>query len=628
MKIRRILSFAATLCIAAGTAIPAAYSGITDLPSMTASAAETVTEGDLTFCLCEDHAELYRCSRDAEGDIVIPAEVGGLPVTSIYDSAMKYCEGITSLTIPEGLVTIGASAFYGCNSLSAIELPEELRRICSGAFKGCTGLTELVIPDTVTIIEDEVFSGCTSLVTVGLSQNTVTVDTGVFRNCSALEEIVLPETVNRTGDEVFSGCTSLRKAEFQGDLSSIGLGEGLFMNCTSLERFTVPCNVRNVKNNTFYGCTSLTYIDLCRTTLIGEYAFYGCTSLEAVVLPEVLLSVMEGAFKHCTSLSEVTLPSALQTTAEDAFTDTPRLDSRQKDPDAVVFTGPDEEINGHYVIPEGVTDIAWRAFADCEGLTSLRIPASVTYISDQAFLNCNNLSYVYYEGTLKQWQKLSEQCGKGNKELFIFRSPYCKEADGSFVTADSGNLHFGVYGDHAELITCDSGAEGEIVIPSEINGVPVTVIPEQAFIGRRKVTRVIIPENVKSIGYQAFSDCTSLEDISFPSTLCYLRWGVVDKTPFLNKFREAGELLIINGILCDGRGCKGEVVIPGGVTRINEKAFFDCDDVTMICMPGSVTGIGFDSFCSCRSLVSVRIPDAVKIIDAFAFDQCSELSEL
>ena len=84
MKTNKILAAMAAACIAAVSSVPAAYGGIPAVPAITVSAAdEDAVIGDLTFTVYEDYASLVGCSKDAEGEIAIPAEVNGVPVTSI-----------------------------------------------------------------------------------------------------------------------------------------------------------------------------------------------------------------------------------------------------------------------------------------------------------------------------------------------------------------------------------------------------------------------------------------------------------------------------------------------------------------------------------------------------------------
>ena len=87
-------------------------------------------------------------------------------VTSIGDSAFKGCTGLTSITIPEGVTSIGNYAFQNCSSLTSITIPNSVTSIGSSAFQNCTSLTSITIPEGVTSIGDSAFNGCSGLKTI------------------------------------------------------------------------------------------------------------------------------------------------------------------------------------------------------------------------------------------------------------------------------------------------------------------------------------------------------------------------------------------------------------------------------------------------------------------------------
>ena len=260
------------------------------------------------------------------GEVVIPKTIGGYEVKKISDGAFQNCTGITSIVIPDSVISIGVSTFSGCTSLaeitvspdnknyssvdgvlfnkdgselivypkgngrSAYTVPDGVTSIGDSAFSGCTSLAEIVIPDSVTSIGVFAFFGCTSLSKVDLPKKLTTIEAGTFRDCTSLKEIVIPDSV-----------TEIR----------CNWGLGAFSGCTSLSKVDLPKNLTTIESHTFSGCTSLAEITIPDSvTEIGESAFSGCTSLSKVKLSNNLRIIQERTFSGCTSLAEIDIPDS------------------------------------------------------------------------------------------------------------------------------------------------------------------------------------------------------------------------------------------------------------------------------------------------------------------------------
>ena len=139
---RKIISAVLALCIVGG-ALPVIESFAPKNAAVVYAEDYTeVTEGDLTYAVYEDHAEVIKCSRYAEGNLVIPSEVNGVPVTAIQGPFyFKNCVILDSITLPDTITEIGGYAFYGCDWLKSIELPNNLEVIGVCAFRECKNLT-------------------------------------------------------------------------------------------------------------------------------------------------------------------------------------------------------------------------------------------------------------------------------------------------------------------------------------------------------------------------------------------------------------------------------------------------------------------------------------------------------
>ena len=128
-------------------------------------------------------------------EIGIPVEIKGVKITSI-SSAFRCRSGLTSVTIPDSVTSIGNSAFYYCSGLTSITIPDSVTTIGNEAFSGCSGLTSITIPDGVTTIGNEAFYWC-----------------------SSLTSITIPDSVTTIGYRAFAGCSGLTKINFEGTIS-------------------------------------------------------------------------------------------------------------------------------------------------------------------------------------------------------------------------------------------------------------------------------------------------------------------------------------------------------------------------------------------------------------------------
>ncbi len=160
-----------------------------------------------------------------------------------------------------------------------------------------------------------------------------------------------------------------------------------------------------------------------------------------------------------------------------------------------------------------------------------------------------------------------------------------------------------------------------VVIPDS-----VTSIGSGAF-DCTALTSVTIPDNVTSVGDCAFRGCTNLTSITIPESLTNITYHAFYETPWLEAKRKENPLVVINNILIDAETCSGDVVIPDGITSINENAFL-YSDLTSVTIPESVTSIGKNAFADCKCLTSITIPDSVTSIGNDAFRECKSLTSV
>ena len=425
-------------------------------------------------------------------------------VTEIGFVAFEGCTSLTSVTIPDSVTWIGKGAFSGCTSLTSINIPNSVTQIGEYAFSGCTSLTSINIPNSVTQIEDYAFYGCTSLKSINIPDSVTNIEDGTFAGCTSLTSITIPNSVTKIGGGAFAGCTSLKsfKSKFASADGRCLIKDGVLLAFApaGLTSYTIPYGVTQIGFWAFYGCTSLTNITIPDSvTEIRGWAFHGCTSLTSITIPDSVTEIGWGAFEGCTSLPIINkiryADTYLVEAVDKSLTSYPiKAGTRFIGNDA--FDGCTSLTS--ITIPDSVTQIGWGAFPDCTSLTSITIPDSVTQIGHWAFSGCTSLTSITipnsrieieddaFEGCNIEQITISAVTGN------IFRG--CDGLDPSKVVAYTGKY---------------ASEDGRCLIK---DGVLIDFI-----LGN--LTSYAIPEGVKVINPEVFSNCYILTDITIPATV-------------------------------------------------------------------------------------------------------------
>lgn len=459
---------------------------VTSLPEVSAWAAEAVTPeevvaeqpemedvvpgtGGLTndgfkyIELEDDTIAILSYTGDAT-DLVIPEEIAGKKVTSIYVNAFSG-NTQTSITLPQTITNIGFGAFYGCSNLTSINLPEGITSIGSNAFYKCSSLTSITLPTTVTTIESQAFLGCSSLTSVELPENVTSVENSAFRSCSSLTSVKLSAGITKIADSAFCDCSALTSINLPEGLTDIE--ETAFYRCKELKDIELPETLTSIGVRAFEGCSSLTSIKLSKNvTNIEEYAFFNCSGLKKVELSEGLKSIPAGAFNACSALTDIELPESLTSIGDYAFAGCKGLTRMD--------------------LPAGLTSIGEGALYDCSGLTSIKLPDGLTSIGERLFGGCTGLTSV----------ELPENLTRIGWNMFLECSSLTSIKLPENVTSIG----------YAAFYGCS--ALTDINLPKGVSS-----IEEYAFEGCKKLTGIELPEGLTSIGEAAFRDCSALTDM-------------------------------------------------------------------------------------------------------------------
>ena len=537
-------------------------------------------------------------------------------VTSIKDSAFRSCTRLTNLTIGNGVTSIGSLAFNYCSSLESITIPESVTFIGDNAFSNCRRLETVYWNATNCTsvgsykfpFDNTTFKGCTALKTVIIGEYVKTIPKEAFYNCTGLKSVTIGNSVTSIGGYAFYECTSLKSVTIGNSLTTIG--SYAFSGCESLESISIPDSVKHMGYHTFVGCTSLKSVTIGNSlTIIGEYTFYGCKSLESISIPDSVTKIDHTAFYNCTSLKSVTIGKGVTSIGYNAFYNCTSLETiywnatnckidYYRDPTSYPIFG-NCEASMSVIIGDGVQSIPEYAFYNCTSLESVTIGNSVTSIGGYAFYNCTGLKSLTI----------------GNSVTSI----------GDYAFYDCLSLESITIPDSVTSIGEDAFAYCKN-LERVTMGDSVTIIGSSAFSGCSSLESITIPDSVTSIGGYAFYHCSSLESITIPDSVTSIGDDAFAYCKNLERVTMGDSVTIIGSGAFFGCSSLESITIPDSVTSIGDYAFESCTGLTGIIIGNKVTTIGYGAFRSCSNLESITFPESVSHIYSGAFAHCDSLS--
>lgn len=626
----------------------------------------------ITYIITGDHqvAVCPNPNHKYSGDLIIPDSVSfdGIQyqVTAINDRAFSMCSGLTSITIPSSVTTIGNSAFWG-SGIRQVAIPSSVTAIGTSAFQNCSALNQVELSPALKVINIYMFANCSALTSIEIPDGVISIGDRAFTK-SGLKAIIIPDNVSSIGTSAFEGCEGLTEVTLGSGVKSIS--NTVFKDCKSLKSISIPDNVTTIGTSAFENCKAFLGVTLgSGITSIGPTAFKSCESMRYLIIPDNVTSVGASAFESCKSMTKVTLGGGIKAIASSLFKDCESL----KDiniPDTVTSIGQEafsgcKSLTG-INLSDNITSIGSSAFKGCAGITSIDIPVKVTTIADNtfngtgitqlvipetvrqissaAFMNCANLSTVTIMSTSltlgdkafansnietltcycpnlpsarascfsnSVYQNASLYVPYALVELYRETSPWSQftkiiPLDEDFASIDG--MHFIHNGERTACLSAYKGSSESVVIPETIEA------------GDTVYT-------VNEIGHFAFEHCTSLKNIAIPGTITKIGNNAFGRCTNLQQVHLSDAVSSIGQSAFENCVSLSSVTLGSGISDISASTFKKCSSLDSIHLPDNIITIGEWAFYS-SGLASVIIPESVTSIGNHAFGNCSRLSSI
>lgn len=330
----------------------------------------------------------------------IPSTINGVKVTSIGDYAFESCSSLTSVTIPEGVTSIGDGAFYAC-SLISITIPEGVTSIRSSAFYCCWELTSInVAPGNSTYSSKD-----------GVLYNKAQSKLIAYPSSRENTNFEIPESVTNIGDYAFSDCGGLTSITIPESVTSIG--RSAFSGCGSLTSVTIPKSVTSISNYAFSNCNALKEVKCYKNSTADKYTDYP-SEVKRVYLDDITTTTTTETTTETTTTTTTTTEATTESSFSfDSSTGTitgyKGTDKTVNVPSsiggvAVKIIGENAFKNNataeNIILPKGIETISDFAFYKCTALSSITIPESVVSVSEDGFYRCNALNVSCKKGSI------------------------------------------------------------------------------------------------------------------------------------------------------------------------------------------------------------------------------------
>lgn len=502
-------------------------------------------------------------------------------------NAFNSCSNLTTVKFPKTLKYIGSYAYAECKQLQSIIFDKnaQIQSIEDCAFYGCELLSSITIPNAVNIVKSNAFASCINLKSIQLPNNLQSIGVGAFRKCSSLSKITLPESLMNIDESAFSECKNLEEIKIPDKVRFTQKSEesseftGIFMGCNKLKEINLPKELNIIPDFTFSGCTSLIDITIPKSvTSIGMSAFEGAENLEIINYDGELSFIGGNAFKDTKWLNNITDDFAIY---QNFLLTYKGKDTSVTIPDNVKYICEyafmDNKVIQNVKIPDTVVSIGKSTFSGCSNLKSVSIPAYIDSIEDETFFNCNNLEGISIPVSAKT---IGSRAFSNCSSLKMISIPGNIETVGDFAFEGCINL---------ESLTLEEG---------------IKQLNSHCFKDCERLKSITFPKSLIRIGAGAFAHCKELNTVNFTKNKVDYGPYIFEDTKLYNEKKD-DFLIAGDGTLLKYLGNSEVVIIPDTVTAINHFAFsdesFDYSDtdsinIEKVIVPGNVKEILSNAF--------------------------------
>ena len=556
---------------------------------------------------------------------------------SINKYAFEYCTSLEQIKIPSSVQFIKEYAFSYCNNLKIVEILDDSALTCIGenAFNP-TSIDKIYIPSNVEEIGLLAFRNVNSVKNITLSpcnKNFEIVDEKYFiqkkskkdEMCNILikadadiEEAIIPSYIKRIESYAFNSCFKLKKIIIPENSSLQSIGKFSF-NKTLIEEIYIPSKIKTIelgsfletkiKNiiisdenkvfkyidnklliNTINNSTIFARIDIEDVMIpsyikkIDNFTFYDCQSLKNISFPDnsQIISFGVEAFRNCSSLVNIEIPSSLKIIDSYCFYSCSALK-------AISFDNNSQ-----------LTIIDSKAFKKCYSIKSISIPNSVQYINFGAFKRCYSLENIEISNQSKLQKIDFSVIASTNIKNFTIPSNVqcfngywledCSNFKKLFISPDNKNF---LYIDKSFYV-------GKTFCHDDIKSI---------IFANRDIVEISIPSYIESIMPYSFNHCENLKKIIFSEDSNIKR---IEE----NAFSYCSSL--------------EQIIIPSSIEYIDGKAFYHCKNLKSVIFSkeSKITFLGKESFAMCESLETIEIPSGIKSIEERTFYNCKSLKSI